>query len=99
MTRDEIIVEMRFIEGDLNSFRQAMNAMSDRKTELAPYPDRQRSFLEWPATQAILNVLIMAISRCEGLLEDYKKLLEETKVPNNVVPLRLIGDRNDSVSK
>jgi hypothetical protein len=87
VTRDEIITEVRFLEGDLAAFRSSMNALSDRKQALEEYPDRQAMFLEWPATQALLNVLIMAITRCEGLLEDYRKLLEQTELPNNVVKL------------
>jgi hypothetical protein len=87
MTRDEIVAEMRFIEGDLNAFRKSMDALSDRKSELEDTSERLRSFMEWPATQALLNVLIMAISRCEGLLEDYRKLLDQQDVPNNVIKL------------
>ena len=88
MNRDDILTEMQFIEGDLKAFRESMNAISDRKSALEEYhPERVQPFMEWPATQALLNVLIMAISRCEGLLEDYRKLLDERDVPNNVIKL------------
>jgi len=87
MTRDEILEELEQAEGDLAAFRKAMDGITDRKAELEVRPDRQKMFLEWPATQAIINVLIMAITRCEGLLEDYHKLLDELDVPDNVVKL------------
>ena len=87
MTHDEIIVEMRHTERDLAAFRTAMDSTADRKMELEGDPDRQRMFMEWPATQAALNVMIMAITRCEGIIEDYRTLLETADVPDNVVTL------------
>jgi hypothetical protein len=90
MIRDEILGEIELVEGDLAAFRAAMDAIAARKHELDDRPDRQAAFLEWPATQAILNVLIMAITRCEGLLEDYRKLLEQDELPDNVVKLERI---------
>jgi len=88
MTRDEILYEMHLINGDLNAFRRSMDAISDRKAELEEHgADRVSAFMEWPATQALLNVLIMAISRCEGLMEDYRKLLDAQDVPDNVIKL------------
>jgi len=87
MTRDEILEEMEQTEGDLAAFRRAMDSISDRKTELENRPERQKMFLEWPATQALINVLIMTITRCEGLLEDYHKLLDGLDIPDNVVRL------------
>jgi len=92
MMRNEILDEIYFVEGDLAAFRSAMNVMEERKQQLEDHPDRQARFLEWPATQALLNVLIMAITRCEGLLEDYRKLLEQLDTPNNVVKLEKTHD-------
>jgi hypothetical protein len=99
MTREEILTEMRFIEGDLTTFRKAMSAMSGRKLELEQDPPRLQSFMEWPGTQALLNVLIMVISRCEGLLEDYRKLLDEAEMPNNVILLKPKGEEDVIVPK
>ena len=87
LTREEVLDQIELVSGDLAAFRNAMNAISERKLELSDNPDRQKMFLEWPATQAILNVLIMAITRCEGLLEDHQQLLETMDVPDNVVSL------------
>ena len=70
------------------TFRQAMNVMSERKMELEAHPSRLQAFMDWPGTQAVLNVLIMVISRCEGLLEDYRGLLAKQDVPDNVIPWR-----------
>jgi tetrahydromethanopterin S-methyltransferase subunit B len=87
MTRDEILEELDQVEGDLAAFRRSMDSITDRKAELESYPNRQKMFLEWPATQALINVLIMAIMRCEGLLEDYHKLLDGLDIPDNIVRL------------
>jgi hypothetical protein len=84
MTRDEILDEIEHTERDLRVFRTAMDAFGERKLELEDNPERLRLFMEWPAVQATLNVLIMGITRCEGLLEDYRCLLEQMEVPNNV---------------
>ena len=91
---------MRFIEGDLKAFRNAMNAVAERKEELESAPERLRAFMDWPGTQALLNVLIMVITRCEGLLEDYRQLLDKENAPSNVVLLRPNkGDQNVSTPK
>jgi hypothetical protein len=87
MTRDEILEELEQVEEDLAAFRRSMDSIADRKMRLESNPDRQKMFLEWPATQALINVLIMAITRCEGLLEDYHRLLDDLDVPDNVVKL------------
>ena len=87
MTHDELIAELRHTERDLAAFKTAMDAIANRKIELEDDPGRRRMFLEWPATQATINVLIMAITRCEGIIEDYRALLEKTELPDNVVTL------------
>jgi len=87
MTREEIIEEIHNTERDLLTFKSAMDVFTRRKLELDSEPERQRMFMEWPAVQATLNVLIMGITRCEGLLEDYRKILEGMDAPDNVVRL------------
>ena len=87
MTCDEIIREMRHTERDLLAFKKAMDCLAERKQELDDEPERQRMFMEWPATQAALNVMIMAITRCEGVIEDYRALLEREELPDNVITL------------
>jgi len=87
MNRDEIIGEMRHTERDLMAFKNAMDCLAERKQELDDDPARQRMFMEWPATQAALNVMIMAITRCEGIVEDYRVLLEKENLPDNVITL------------
>jgi len=87
MTREEVIQEIHFTERDLLTFKSAMDTFARRKLELDSDPDRQRAFMEWPAVQATLNVLIMGITRCEGMLEDYRKILEGMDAPDNVVRL------------
>lgn len=84
MTREEILIEVSHTERDLTAFRMAMDAFGTRKLELENDPYRLRMFMEWPAVQAALNVLIMGITRCEGMLEDYRKLLDQLELPDNV---------------
>jgi hypothetical protein len=49
--------------------------------------DRHTMMSDWPAFNVIDNGLIMAIVRCEGLLEDYRKLLDQEELPDNVLRL------------
>jgi hypothetical protein len=87
MTREEVLCELEHTEKDLQTFKKAMDAFSERKLELEGEPARRRMFMDWPAVQATLNVLIMGITRCEGMIEDYRRLLETMELPDNVVTL------------
>ena len=80
MTRDEVIRQLRHTERDLRAFRQAYDAIQRRVNELDSDPEQREFFLTWAATQASMNVLIMAITRCEGLIEDYKSNVEPAQV-------------------
>lgn len=86
ITRDEIITELREVELDLAAFRSSKDAIQRRVNSLEGSP-RQDDFVHWAATQAALNVLIMAITRCEGLIEDYRRVLEGIDAPDNVLKL------------
>jgi hypothetical protein len=86
MTTDDIVKELREVRKDLRAFIGARDAIQSRINELEGSP-RQESFVQWAATQAILNTLILGTTRCEGLIEDYSKLLEQRDPPNNVVQL------------
>ena len=86
MNREELIAEIRFLEGDLRAFKQAHDNIQHRFGELSGTP-RLDEFREWPATQVVWNGLAMAMGRCEGLIEDYQKLLDTLDVPENVVNL------------
>ena len=81
MNRDDILTEMREVEKDLSAFWQARSAINHRVHEMEGTA-RQETFLSWAATQVILNALIIATVRCEGLIEDYRKALEVIDVPN-----------------
>lgn len=89
MTRDEIICQLRHTEKDLHAFKQAYDAIQRRIVELEDDPSQREFFVSWAATQASLNVLIMAITRCEGLIEDYKNNLEPSPV------LQMVRETND----
>ena len=84
VTRDELIDEIQETRRDLSAFVEARDALQRRVLELDGNPRRQRFFTEWAATQALMNVLIMATTRCEGLLEDYQKNLDQMETPRVV---------------
>lgn len=87
MTRDGIIEEMRELKADLLAFQQARGVLHARLREMDNAPERQAMMTDWPAFKVIDNGFIMAVVRCEGLLEDYQKLLEQEELPDNVVRL------------
>lgn len=87
MTRDEIISELRELERDLHAFKAARDCLYSRLREQEDTPERQAMMKDWPAFSVIDNGLILAIVRCEGLLEDYRNLLDQEEVPDNVVRL------------
>lgn len=87
MTHDDIIMEVREIEKDLLAFQQARDCVHNRLREMESNPERHTMMTDWPAFHVIDNGLIMAIVRCEGLLEDYRKLLEQEELPDNVLKL------------
>jgi len=86
MSRDEVIAELREVELDLRTFLESKDAIQRRINTLEG-TSRQHDFVNWAATQAILNVLIMTITRCEGLMEDYRRILEGMDTPDNVIQL------------
>lgn len=87
MTRDDIIDEIRETRRDLSAFVEARDAIQRRIAELDGNPKRQEFFLSWAATQALMNVLILATTRCEGLLEDYQRNLMRMETPDNLVSI------------
>lgn len=87
MTRDDLIDEIRETYKDLSSFREARDAIQRRVVEMDGNPKRQEFFLSWAATQALMNVLILATTRCEGLLEDYQRNLMRMETPDNLVSI------------
>lgn len=84
MTRDELVDEIRETRKDLRAFMEARDAVQRRVLELDINPQRQKFFVSWAATQALMNVLILATTRCEGLLEDYQENLDRMETPNVV---------------
>lgn len=84
MTRDELVDEIEETRRDLRAFTEARDIIQRRVLALDSNPSRQRFFVDWAATQALLNVFILATTRCEGLLEDYQKNLDRMETPNVV---------------
>lgn len=93
MTRDEVVDELRATQEDLRAFEESRNAIQRRINDMEGSP-RQDQFVSWAATQVILNGLILAITRCHGLTEDYRSILERMDVPLNVIDLVKRAERN-----
>jgi len=75
-TRAEVLKEMGEVRKDHTAFARAKDSIQERMLQLEHNKDRYEKFVRWPGTQATLNVLIMCIVRCEGLLEDYQEHLD-----------------------
>lgn len=92
MTRDDVLDEIAEVERDLLAFKRARDDLYARIRELDNNPERQALLVDWPAMKVIDNGLIMAIVRCEGLLEDYRSALEKMDLPDNVLRLEKAHD-------
>lgn len=88
MDRDDVIEEMREVEKDRLAFVSARDSIQRRVNDMDGA--RQQTFIHWAGTQAIMNVLIMCVVRCEGLIKDYQALLEQNDAPDNVRELRRV---------
>lgn len=86
MSRDEIIQELAEVRKDLRAYSEARDILHRRSMDQEGTP-RHEFFTEWAGFQATMNVFIMCIIRCQGLVEDYTKMLEDMKMPDNVVKL------------
>jgi hypothetical protein len=89
VTRDELIIEIRETNKDLAALRRSRDQIHARLREQEGTP-RYEETVRWPLIQVLINTYIAAIVRCEGLIEDYKKLLQEMEAPNNVVQLEKV---------
>lgn len=85
--RDDILREARHVEKDLRAFREARDVLGRRMGAMEEEdPKRLETFEQWAVTQVVMNGFIIAITRCEGLLEDYQKLLDQME-PAPVIEL------------
>lgn len=89
MTRDELIVEIRETKKDLVALKRSRDIVHARLREQEGTP-RHEETIRWPLMQVLINTYIAAIVRCEGLVEDYTKLLREMEAPDNVVRLEKV---------
>ena len=81
MTRVEIIARAQRVERDLVAFQRSRDCIKDRMQELQEDdPEYYTEYMDWAAVQALMNVFVLSITRCEGLLEDYQKLLNQCDV-------------------
>lgn len=86
MTRDELIAEIRETTKDLATLRKSRDLVHARLQEQEGTPRYEES-LRWPLMQVLINTYIAAIVRCEGLIEDYTRLLRDMEAPDNIVHL------------
>ena len=89
MTRDELITEIRETNRDLAALKRSRDSLHIRLREQEGTPRYEESF-RWPLMQVLINTYIAAIVRCEGLIEDYTRLLHELEAPDNVVLLEKV---------
>ena len=89
MTRDELIIEIRETNKDLAALKRSRDLIHTRLREQEG-TSRYEETIRWPLMQVLINTYIAAIVRCEGLIEDYKRLLQEMEAPNNVVQLEKV---------
>jgi len=89
VTREELITEIRETRIDLNVLVKSRDVIHGRLLELEGKP-RHEELLRWPLMQVLINTYIAAIVRCEGLIEDYTKLLQEMEKPDNVLQLKKV---------
>ena len=86
MTREDAIREIEELEKDLLAFKRSRDVLYTRLREMDDDPERREMLIDWPGMKVVDNGLIMAIVRCEGLIEDHRHLLEQMEIPNNVLP-------------
>ena len=89
MTREEIIKEIRETKKDLDILKKSRDLIHGRLLEQEGTPRYEES-LRWPLMQVLINTYIAAIVRCEGLVGDYTKLLQEMDAPDNVIRLERV---------
>lgn len=87
MTSDELIIEIRETTKDLVALKRSRDLLHMRLREQEGTPRYEES-ARWPLMQALINIYISAIVRCEGLIEDYTRLLYEMDAPANVIQLQ-----------
>ena len=83
VTRDEVIKELQEVEKDLLAFKKSRDCLTLRLFEMEGQPERLAMMVDWPGYKVVENGLIMAIVRCEGLIEDYQKMLGLPEVPGD----------------
>lgn len=80
LNRDQILLEMEAVRADLRAFVEARDVFQRRSAELDNEPDRQERFVGWAVTQIVLNGLLLGVVKCEGLLEDYQRALDQCEL-------------------
>jgi hypothetical protein len=89
MTKDELIIEIRETNKDLAALKKSRDVIHSRLQEQEG-TSRHEESIRWPLMQVLINTYIAAIVRCEGLIEDYTKLLQMMEAPDNVVHLKKV---------
>ena len=93
--REEVVEELHQVGKDLEAFLKAKAVIQQRINEMEGTA-RQETFVSWAMTQVLLNSFILATVRCEGMIQDLRKVLETLDTPDNVVPFSCVkGDQHD----
>jgi hypothetical protein len=78
MKREDLIEEASNVSRDLTAFRECRDVLGRRMGEMeSEDPKRLEDFEQWACTQVVMNGFVLAITRCEGLLEDYQNMLNQ----------------------
>ena len=97
MNREELISEINELEQDLLALKKSRDAIQQRVINLEG-TTRYKEFVSWPAIVALTAVQVMAIVRCEGLIEDYRHLLDQMETPDNIRKLYIARRNGDDIT-
>lgn len=75
MDRTSLTKEAREVQRDLIAFKESRDVLGQRMGAMDE--TRLEEFERWACTQVLMNAFVLAIVRCEGLLEDYQKMIDE----------------------
>jgi hypothetical protein len=93
VTKDQILKELEETRRDLQAFKEAYDVFQRRFIDLDQDPERKERLNGWAVVQIIMNGLILGIVKCEGLIEDYQKALEQQDLAPVISLVK--GDAND----
>jgi hypothetical protein len=97
VTDSDIREMIRKYRRDLLAFQQAKATIQRRTLELESDAEHHDMFVNWAATQVVVNGLVMCISRLMGMIEDLENNLKSRNAPVFSLVGDHAGDDNDDV--